>query len=52
MTTRLAYSYPAAARILSASGYTDEEIAAFLTKHQNESGYIPASLLPPVRKQQ
>lgn len=52
MTTQLAYSYPAAARILSASGYTDAEIAAFLIKHQNASGYIPASLLPPVRKQQ
>ena len=51
MSTQLAYTYSAAARIMSASGYTDAEIAAFLIKHQNAGGYIPASLLPPVKQQ-
>lgn len=50
MSTQLGYSYAAAARIMHASGYTDEEITAFLIKHQNPSGYIPASDLPPVKK--
>ena len=50
MKTELAYTYAAAARIMSASGYTDDEIRAFLTQHQNASGYIPGSKLPPVKK--
>jgi hypothetical protein len=50
MATQLAYSYAATARILDASGYSVEEIKAFLTQHQNTAGYIPASKLPPIKK--
>lgn len=48
--TQLAYTYAATARIMSASGYSDAEIRAFLTNHQNESGYIKNSDIPPARK--
>ncbi|CAB4162404.1 hypothetical protein UFOVP783_42 [uncultured Caudovirales phage] len=48
--TQLAYSYAAAARIMDAGGYSMAEIEAFLVKHQNPSGYIKSSDLPPVRK--
>lgn len=50
MATQLAYSYAATARILDASGYSMEEIKAFLTLHQNPTGYILSSKLPPIKK--
>lgn len=50
MSTQLGYTYAAAARIMHASGYTDDEIRDFLVKNQNPSGYILASDLPPIKK--
>ena len=47
---QLAYTYAATARIMTASGYSEAEIIAFLIKHQNKSGYIQSSTFPPVRK--
>lgn len=49
--TQLAYSYSAIARILDASGFTDEQIAAFLVEKQNATGYIKSSELPPIKKE-
>lgn len=46
MKDTLAYSYRATAAILAASGYNDDYIIDFLTKHQNESGYIRSDLIP------
>lgn len=47
--TDLAYTYAATARIMDVNGYSLEEIELFLIEHQNESGYIRASLIPPVK---
>lgn len=46
MKTELAYSYRTVCAILDAKGWSEEQIAAFLKKHQNATGYIKSSLLP------
>lgn len=46
MKTELAYNYRTVCAILDAKGWNEEQIAAFLKKHQNATGYIKSSLLP------
>jgi len=44
--TELAYTYSTAARIMQADGFSNAEIALFLMKNQNSSGYIRGSKIP------
>ncbi len=45
-SAHLALPYYRIARILAATGHTDDQIIAFIDQHRTESGYISADLLP------